>query len=260
MACDGLVVPATLRTYCRAAAVTSSRVAGGSKLLSGRMLRHMARAYVGRRAGFEAQTAKNWTSSPVTSTTLPDAQRHEAHRRDVAAVLHLDHPVAHRAVAEREDRDPAGRAAPSPRETTVRPCAASGSQVNWRGSAPLRPGCPRRSGRRRAGAGSARSVTSKSAACAPRVMPSQRGVLADRRSAGARRAGGGTRRSRGSSARPAAAGGRVAEVDRVERVGLAEGDHDREVVEPPHRLDLLVDAELVDPPVLDEVRAVLARA
>ena len=38
---DGLVVPLTLRTYCSAAAVTSSRVAGGSKLFSGRMLRHM---------------------------------------------------------------------------------------------------------------------------------------------------------------------------------------------------------------------------
>src|SRR3546814_5746434 len=41
LAWDGLVVPAILRTYCSAAAVTSSLVAGGSKLLRGRMLRHM---------------------------------------------------------------------------------------------------------------------------------------------------------------------------------------------------------------------------
>src|SRR5690606_19792796 len=40
-AAEGLVVPATLRTYCSAAACTSSAVAGGSKLWSGRMLRHM---------------------------------------------------------------------------------------------------------------------------------------------------------------------------------------------------------------------------
>src|SRR5690606_30872730 len=38
----GRGAPATLRTYCSAAASTSSRVAGGSKLKSGRMLRHMA--------------------------------------------------------------------------------------------------------------------------------------------------------------------------------------------------------------------------
>ena len=47
LAWDGLVVPLTLRTYCSAAAATSSSVAGGSKLLSGRMLRHMPRGYVG---------------------------------------------------------------------------------------------------------------------------------------------------------------------------------------------------------------------
>src|SRR4051794_13712566 len=45
LACEGRAVPLTLRTYCSAAAVTSSRVAGGSKLLSGRMLRHMRRGY-----------------------------------------------------------------------------------------------------------------------------------------------------------------------------------------------------------------------
>ena len=37
----GLVVPAILRTYCNAASCTSELVAGGSKLFSGRMLRHM---------------------------------------------------------------------------------------------------------------------------------------------------------------------------------------------------------------------------
>ena len=41
----GLVVPLTLRTYCSAAAVTSSLVAGGSKLWRGRILRHMPQRY-----------------------------------------------------------------------------------------------------------------------------------------------------------------------------------------------------------------------
>src|SRR3954468_24411793 len=42
----GLVLPLTLRTYCSAAARTSSEVAGGSKLWSCRMLRHIPRLYV----------------------------------------------------------------------------------------------------------------------------------------------------------------------------------------------------------------------
>ena len=42
LACDGLVNPLILRTYCSAAARTSSSVAGGSKLYNVRMLRHMA--------------------------------------------------------------------------------------------------------------------------------------------------------------------------------------------------------------------------
>src|SRR3712207_6307869 len=41
LACEGFVVPLILRTYCRAAARTSSEVAGGSKLWSWRMFRHM---------------------------------------------------------------------------------------------------------------------------------------------------------------------------------------------------------------------------
>ena len=40
-ACDGRVTPAILRTYWRAAARISSSVAGGTKLWSVRMLRHM---------------------------------------------------------------------------------------------------------------------------------------------------------------------------------------------------------------------------
>ena len=40
-ACDGRVTPATLRTYWRAAARISSSVAGGTRLWSVRMLRHM---------------------------------------------------------------------------------------------------------------------------------------------------------------------------------------------------------------------------
>src|ERR687897_639740 len=44
-AADGFVMPLTFRTYWRAAARTSSGVAGGAKLFSGRMLRHMAPRY-----------------------------------------------------------------------------------------------------------------------------------------------------------------------------------------------------------------------
>ena len=62
-ACDGLVVPLTLRTNCSAAAWTSSFVAGGSKLFSGRMLRHMLPSV--------SQRSKKDTASPVTSTTRP---------------------------------------------------------------------------------------------------------------------------------------------------------------------------------------------
>ena len=47
----GLVEPLTLRTYCSAAACTSSEVAGGSKLWSWRMLRHMEPAYAGEITG-----------------------------------------------------------------------------------------------------------------------------------------------------------------------------------------------------------------
>ncbi len=42
---DGFVDPLIFRTYCSAALCTSSRVAGGSKLYSGRMLRHMPKSY-----------------------------------------------------------------------------------------------------------------------------------------------------------------------------------------------------------------------
>src|SRR5680860_760539 len=45
LACDGLVEPLTLRTYCSAAARISSLLAGGSKLWSVRMFRHMKTAY-----------------------------------------------------------------------------------------------------------------------------------------------------------------------------------------------------------------------
>jgi hypothetical protein len=43
LACEGLVEPLTLRTYCSAEAWISSSVAGGSKLWSWRMFRHMPR-------------------------------------------------------------------------------------------------------------------------------------------------------------------------------------------------------------------------
>ena len=46
LAWDGCVEPDTLRTYCSAAACTSSRVAGGSKLCRVLMLRHMPSGYV----------------------------------------------------------------------------------------------------------------------------------------------------------------------------------------------------------------------
>src|SRR4051812_38567115 len=51
---DGFVVPLILRTYWSAAAAISSSVAGGSKLESGRMFRHMSRSL---RAGCDDGTA-----------------------------------------------------------------------------------------------------------------------------------------------------------------------------------------------------------
>ena len=68
LAWDGLVAPLTLRTYCSAAALTSSRVAGGSKLWSGRMLRHMPPRIRRRPSPFEVEEGH---ASPVTRTTLP---------------------------------------------------------------------------------------------------------------------------------------------------------------------------------------------
>ena len=44
LACEGFVDPLTLRTYCSAAAWISSSLAGGSKLWSVLMFRHMAGA------------------------------------------------------------------------------------------------------------------------------------------------------------------------------------------------------------------------
>ena len=108
LAADGFVVPLTLRTNCRAAAATSSLVAGGSKLFSGRMLRHMPRAYVAR-GGLRPRRSS--ASPPVTSTTRPSGQRHQPDRADVVAVLDLDRPVLELPVAEREHRDQADLAA-----------------------------------------------------------------------------------------------------------------------------------------------------
>src|SRR6187200_1068406 len=44
LACEGLVAPLILRTYCSAASWTSDSVAGGWKLWRVRMLRHMPQA------------------------------------------------------------------------------------------------------------------------------------------------------------------------------------------------------------------------
>ena len=41
LAFDGFDVPATFRTYCKAASCTSALLAGGSKLFNGRIFRHM---------------------------------------------------------------------------------------------------------------------------------------------------------------------------------------------------------------------------
>src|SRR5699024_6400912 len=62
LACDGLVIPLTLRTYCSAAACTSSEVACGSKLYRVRMLRHMVPSSPLRRPSTRARS-------------LPDALR-----------------------------------------------------------------------------------------------------------------------------------------------------------------------------------------
>ena len=46
LACDGRAEPLSLRTYCSAASCTSASGAGGAKLCSGRMLRHMRPRYL----------------------------------------------------------------------------------------------------------------------------------------------------------------------------------------------------------------------
>src|SRR4029079_13181908 len=51
--------------------------------------------------------------------------------------------------------------------------------------------------------------------------------------------------------------GRLAQVDRVERGHLPEGDQDGQVVEPPDRLDLLVDTEAAEGPDLPELPVLL---
>src|SRR5699024_11112465 len=57
-ACDGLFIPLTLRTYCSAAACTSSEVACGSKLYRVRMLRHMVPSSPLRRPSTRARALR----------------------------------------------------------------------------------------------------------------------------------------------------------------------------------------------------------
>lgn len=67
---DGFVVPAILRTYCKAASCTSEPVAGGSKLWSWRMFLHMPSLCSAREAHERSGNAEtdNFHAYSITKT------------------------------------------------------------------------------------------------------------------------------------------------------------------------------------------------
>src|SRR5690625_5677327 len=99
-ACDGLVIPLTLRTYCSAAACTSSEVACGSKLYRVRMLRHMVPSSPLRRPSTRARALRmppdpaprcrcDRVPSPPRPAASPDLdQQHAADDEKHAACHH----------------------------------------------------------------------------------------------------------------------------------------------------------------------------
>ena len=138
--------------------------------------------------------------------------------------------------------------------STVRP---SGSQVSWRGSWAARAWLSGPNSTTSSCWGWVRSVTLNSPAWAPhlpllalQLAQAEEAVLAER--VEVRRVARDLERAH----QHRLVG--VGEVDGVERVDLAEGDDDREGVEPADRLDLLADAEVVEAPGLDQVVALLA--
>ena len=260
-----------LRGLGRAADLADVLQRGGGHLVIGRgrlevveradVAAHASSVRRGHRA--VASGRRKHRSRSVARSPAPPGRRAAAPagRRDVVAVLDLHPPL----------RQPAARRPAAPTPSRPRPCQPrgrppsapsrrSGSQVNWRGSVPAPAAAagpvaddvePPRVGevgdveQRRLGAPAA---------------PRRSGVLPSPISRSSPRSGAGTRRSPGIFSSPSSRGcRRVGEVDGVERVDLPEGHHDRQVVEPAHRLDLLADAELVDPADLDAVVAVLAQ-
>src|SRR5680860_677611 len=99
LACEGLVVPLTLRTYWTAAAYTSACVAAGSKLCRVRMLRHMYREYSADRHQFHAATGHDCQS--------PVIEWQGAHGAAVPARDPIGQALGQRAIlAHLEDREP----------------------------------------------------------------------------------------------------------------------------------------------------------
>ena len=225
------------------------------------MLRHMATRVRRRAAG--RHRSRNRSASPVTSTTRPSGSGTRAH---VARRRSRTRPRTRRAVSA--PSSPTSRTETSrccrrraPRSTTVSAVRRSGSQVNWRGSAPARAGAARRSRDRDAlRVGEVGDVEERRLR-RPRVIPVVVGVACPRPSSRSSPIGWRYSQKPGIFSLPSTRGrGRVGEVDGVERVGLPEGHHEREVVEPADRLDLLVDAEPVDAAELDQGAVALAEA
>ena len=291
----GLVVPLTLRTYCSAAACTSCEVAGGSKLCSGRMLRHMAatvraprsvrwlrceplgepRNLVTRAGGLDRLDHRGWARP--TSTGLV---HRSTSMSSTSLLTSATRPSGSGKVREVEASHE-GSAQLSPSSTSPSPSATSAS--SWASpegpvtvvSAGPRPG-RRQPGegprvllrgrvshppqRQRVQPGRVGQVGDVEDCClSPPLDPLQRGVLADPEEPVvadgvqvAREAGNLQLAQRLRS-------GRVGQVHGVQRVGLSEGHHDREVVEPAHRLDLLARSEAAHRPDLDQLVALLAQ-
>src|SRR3954451_7569342 len=97
LAADGLVVPLTLRTNCRAASWTSREVAGGSKLFSGRMLRHMASSLRRTPTCSQAQEPHRVVRDQYHPAVR---ERHRADAGDVPGRRHRQQTVVQRAAPD----------------------------------------------------------------------------------------------------------------------------------------------------------------
>src|SRR6476646_11419915 len=109
LAAEGFVVPLTLRTNCRAASWTSREVAGGSKLFSGRMLRHMASSLRRTPTRSQAQESHGVARYEHHATV---GDRYRADPGDVCRRRDRHEPVVQPAVTDGQDGHPYPAAVP----------------------------------------------------------------------------------------------------------------------------------------------------